>query len=85
VKYSTKRGHVVPDTHAVAYGVLKLRRSTLLPELKVGFVFDTASIAVPVAPVAFVVDPKIDTLNEEFAIPTLRPPAIEEVAFVLVA
>jgi hypothetical protein len=46
----------------------------LVPELKVLLVFVTESTAVPVADVAAVVDPTIETLYEGFVVPTPTAP-----------
>jgi hypothetical protein len=69
-----KRGHVVPEVHAVPNGVRMLRRKTFVPELKVLLVFVTERTAVPVADVAAVVDPTIETLYEGFVVPTPTAP-----------
>ncbi len=80
VKYSINRGHVVPVTQDVPYGVLRLSRSTLLPELNVLLLLVTAKTAVPVAPVAAVADPKNETVYVALTIPTPSGPINVEVA-----
>lgn len=52
----------------------------LVPELSVLLLFETARTAVPVALVAAVVEPTIDTRYDEPFIPTLTGPANDDVA-----